>query len=120
MPGRRRPQGYYKRVWEIVRLIPSGRVSSYGAVARAAGFPGTARQVAWALRGSPRSANLPWHRVIGAGGKILLSGEAGIEQRLRLQAEGVAFRGARVQMDRHEYRFSRGGGRPQKRKVSGR
>src|SRR5579885_182887 len=120
MPDRRQPQGYYKRVWEIVRLIPSGRVSSYGAVARAEGFPGTARQVAWALRGSPRSANLPWHRVIGAGGKILLSGEAGIEQRLRLEAEGVAFRGARVQMDRHEYRFSRGGGRPQKRKVSGR
>ena len=85
-----------------MRRIPAGRVASYGAVARAAGFPSAARQVAWALRGAPPSARLPWHRVLGAGGKILLTGAEGLEQRLRLQAEGVTFAGGRVRMEKHE------------------
>jgi len=93
---------YFRRVWRVVRKIPRGRVASYGQVARAAGFPGTARQVVWALRGAPASAGLPWHRVVGAGGKILLPGAAGLEQRLRLQSEGVAFTGTSVHMDRHQ------------------
>src|SRR5712692_2081230 len=87
----------------VVRRIPKGRVATYGAVARAAGYPGAARQVAWALRGSgPR---LPWHRVLGAGGTIRLPREAGAEQKLRLRVEGVAFRGGKVRMEEHEFRF---------------
>ena len=97
--------GYFARVWRVVRRIPKGKVATYGQVARAAGFPGAARQVAWALRGAPRSLRLPWHRVLGAGGRILLPREAGLEQRLRLQAEGVTFTGTRVQMNRHEYKM---------------
>ncbi len=97
-------EGYFRRVWAVVRRIPRGRVASYGTVARQAGFPGAARQVAWALRGAPRAAALPWHRVLGAGGKILLPGPAGMEQRLRLESEGVAFAGSRVRMDLHEWR----------------
>jgi methylated-DNA-protein-cysteine methyltransferase-like protein len=104
---RARPErgGYFERVWKVVRRIPKGKVATYGTVSRAAGFPGAARQVAWALRGAPRGLHLPWHRVLGAGGRILLPGEAGLEQRLRLQAEGVTFAGARVRMERHEYRI---------------
>lgn len=78
-----------------VRKIPKGKVATYGEVARDAGFPGAARQVAWALH---HSKGLPWHRVVGAGGRILLPGEAGLEQRMRLRAEGVKFRGSRVDM----------------------
>ncbi len=85
----------------MVRQIPRGRVASYGAVARAAGFPGRARQVAWALRGAPGSADLPWQRVVGAGGWIRLPHQAGLEQRLRLQAEGVTFAGTRARMEHH-------------------
>jgi methylated-DNA-protein-cysteine methyltransferase-like protein len=103
--GRARAPGYFARVWTVVRRIPQGGVASYGAVARAAGFPGTARQVVWALRGAPPSARLPWHRVVGAGGKILLGGSSGLEQRLRLEAEGISFSGSRVRMDRHEYKI---------------
>jgi methylated-DNA-protein-cysteine methyltransferase related protein len=88
-----------------IRKIPPGKVSSYGAVARAAGYPGAARQVAWTLH---RSHGLPWHRVLGAGGEIKLCGDSAIEQRLRLQAEGVAFRGRRVNMKLHEFKFSGG------------
>ena len=94
----------FPEIRKIVAKIPKGKVATYGTVARAAGFPGAARQVAWALRGA--GTRLPWHRVLGAGGKILLPGEAGTEQRLRLEAEGVAFRRGRVWMERHEQRLT--------------
>ena len=86
-----------------VRKIPKGKVSTYGGVARAAGFPGAARQVAWALHGAGNA--LPWHRVVGAGGRILLGGDSGFEQKVRLQSEGVTFQGERVRMSLHEHRF---------------
>lgn len=94
--------GMRDKIAAAIRKIPSGKVSSYGAVARAAGYPGAARQVAWTLH---RSYGLPWHRVLGAGGEIKLRGDSAIEQRLRLQAEGVVFRGRRVDMKRHEFKF---------------
>ena len=87
---------------DTVRKIPRGKVASYGDVARAAGFPGRARQVVWALRGA---RGLAWHRVVGADGKILLPGENGLEQRLRLESEGVAFRAGRVWMEKHQHQF---------------
>jgi len=88
---------------DMVRTIPRGKVASYGDVARAAGFPGCARQVVWALQDS---RGLAWHRVVGAGGRILLPGDQGMEQRLRLEAEGVAFRNSRVWMEKHGYVFA--------------
>src|SRR5439155_17759652 len=81
------------------RKIPRGKVGTYGEVARAAGYPGAARQVVWALRAAK---GLPWHRVVGARGRILLPGEAGLEQRLRLQSEGVEFRGGAAWMEGQE------------------
>src|ERR1700693_1540683 len=91
------------KIREMVRRIPRGKVSTYGDVARAAGFPGAARQVVWALRGA--SAGLPWHRVVGAGGHIRLPGEAGFEQRTRLANEGVRFQRERIDMEGFGYRF---------------
>ena len=82
---------------EVVRRIPRGRVMTYGEVANAAGHRGAARQVVWALQNC--TPDIPWHRVIGAGGRILLPGEAAMEQRLRLEAEGVVFVGSRVKLD---------------------
>lgn len=90
-----------RAVWKI----PKGKVATYGEVARGAGFPGAARQVVWALRNS--KGGLPWHRVVGAGGRIRLPGEAGLDQRLRLQSEGVRFQGEIIKMSVHEYRFGR-------------
>ena len=89
---------------ETICRIPKGKVSTYGDVARAAGFPGAARQVAWALHNAP--GVIPWHRVVGAGGNIRLPGNAGFEQRARLESEGVAFRGRRVHMALHAYDFA--------------
>jgi len=92
------------RIRATIQRIPRGKVSTYGAVARAAGSPGRSRQVARVLC---RSIGLPWHRVLGAGGEIKLRGDSAIEQRLRLEAESVRFRGRRVDMKAHEFVFRR-------------
>jgi methylated-DNA-protein-cysteine methyltransferase related protein len=91
------------RILAAIRKIPRGKVSTYGAIARAAGYPGAPRRVAWVLH---RSVDLPWQRVLGAGGEIKLRGDSAFEQRFRLEAEGVTFRGRRVDMKKHEFRFS--------------
>jgi methylated-DNA-protein-cysteine methyltransferase-like protein len=87
-------------VWKI----PKGKVATYGQVARAAGYPRHARQVAWALRAAHGA--IPWHRVVGSGGEIKLPGASGLEQRLRLESEGVTFRGRRIYMRVHEFHFA--------------
>jgi methylated-DNA-protein-cysteine methyltransferase-like protein len=88
----------------IIRSVPKGRVSTYGKVAAAAGYPLYHRAVARLLRKEPFHG-LPWQRIVGAGGEIKLRGEAGAEQRLRLSMEGVKFRGQRVNMDVYEHRL---------------
>ncbi len=104
------------RIVSLIRGLPSGSVSSYGAIARAAGWPSAARQVVRILRQVP---GLPWQRVVGSGGAIKLPGESGAEQRFRLRMEGVTFRGARVDMKRHEFKFLRGkGGKKRGKKPS--
>jgi len=89
-------QDYTKKVLAAVRRIPKGKVATYGEVAEAAGYPGAARAVATALRAA--GGNVPWWRVIGSGGKICLRGGAAFDQRMRLEQEGVKFRGAKVAM----------------------
>ncbi len=106
--------GMFARIRATIRKIPRGKVATYGDVAYAAGSPGAARQVVWALHGS---RGLPWQRVVGAGGKILLPGVHGAEQRFLLQSEGVAFIGLRVNMKQHRYawpRFRKVKGKPQR------
>jgi methylated-DNA-protein-cysteine methyltransferase-like protein len=98
-PGTRRVS-----IEAAIRRIPKGKVSTYGAIARAAGFPGVARLVAQVLH---RGFNLPWQRVLGAGGEIKLRGDSASEQRLRLEAEGVRFRGRKADLKTHEFKFPR-------------
>ncbi len=80
---------------EVIRSVPSGKVSTYGKVAAAAGYPLYHRAVARLLRSSLHDS-LPWQRIVGAGGQIKLPGDAALEQRARLEREGVRFRGAVV------------------------
>src|SRR5215472_8064180 len=86
-------------------MIPRGKVATYGSVAKAAGFPGASRQVVWALRSA--KGPIPWQRVLAADGKISLPGQNGLEQRIRLETEGVKFRGNRVDMEQCEFQFPR-------------
>jgi methylated-DNA-protein-cysteine methyltransferase-like protein len=96
------------RIEAVIRKTPQGKVSTYGAIAEAAGFPGNARFVARVLH---RGFDLPWQRVLGAGGEIKLRGDSAIEQRLRLEAEGVRFRGRRVDMKQCGFNFGSPRGR---------
>ena len=86
-----------------IRQIPRGKVATYGQVAAAAGYPLHHRHVAALLRKS--GGTLPWQRVVGAGGEIKLKYEAGLEQRTRLEMEGVRFSGRRVDLAAHQHRF---------------
>jgi alkylated DNA nucleotide flippase Atl1 len=75
--------------------IPPGKVSTYGDVAAAAGYPRYHRFVARLLH-QDHHDQLPWHRVLGADGTIKTSGASAKEQRARLRLEGVKFNGNRV------------------------
>ena len=78
-------------IWHVIAAIPRGQVSTYGEVARAAGLPGRARMTAYALRVAPEDLALPWHRVLGAGGRIVFpAGSRHFrEQARRLRSEGI-------------------------------
>jgi len=99
---RNKPLSAEARIRAAILQIPRGKVSTYGAIARAAKLPGRARLVARVLHGA---YGLPWQRVLGAGGEIKLRGDSAMEQRFRLETEGVRFRGKRVDMKVHAYRF---------------
>ena len=107
--------------WRTIRAVPRGKVATYGDIAYAAGYPGAARQVAWALHA--HGHELPWQRIVGAGGRILLGGESGFEQRMRLEQEGVRFLGLRVDMKSHQHSFfktKKSGAAPKKASSRGR
>ena len=96
--GRPQHNPAIEEIWAVIAAIPRGTVSTYGAVARAAGLPGRARLTGFALRISPPAMNLPWHRVVGAGGRIAFpaSSPQFREQVRRLRSDGVAVKEGRV------------------------
>ncbi len=84
-------------VYQIVAAIPAGKVSSYGAVARQAGFPRHARFVGRLMSQLPDESRLPWHRVLRGDGRIALAGTpSGEIQIQRLLDEQVPVLGDRV------------------------
>lgn len=85
----------------MILSVPPGKVSTYGAIAAAAGYPRLHRAVAKLLRSDPVVDRLPWHRIVGAGGDIRLHADGAVEQRARLELEGVGFRGDRVDLETH-------------------
>ncbi|MBC7924134.1 MAG: MGMT family protein [Bryobacteraceae bacterium] len=78
----------------IVRCIERGQVMTYAQVAAAAGYPTGARQVVWSLKACP--PDVPWHRVVGKGLEVRLSGLPGLEQITRLELEGWRVRGRKL------------------------
>lgn len=86
--------------------VPEGKVVSYGQLAELAGLGRAARWVGRTLSQLPDGTSLPWHRVIGAGGKISLPAGtvSGDEQRARLRAEGILVQNNRVDIRRHGWR----------------
>jgi methylated-DNA-protein-cysteine methyltransferase-like protein len=80
-----------ERIWQVIAMIPRGRVATYGQVAELAGLPGNARRVGRLLSQLPSGSRIPWHRVINASGAISLPrrSDGFARQRSRLVREGV-------------------------------
>jgi methylated-DNA-protein-cysteine methyltransferase-like protein len=93
----------FPRVYDIVRQVPRGRVTTYGDVAQLVGQGCDARIVGYAMANCPD--DVPWQRVINSQGKISLPGEAAQKQRMRLEAEGIAF-DARGKIDLKRFRWA--------------
>lgn len=83
--------GFFNSVYEVAKLIPKGRVTSYGAIAAYLGSKGSARMVGWAMNGAHNMPEVPAHRVVNKIG--LLTGKHHFDARNpmheRLEKEGV-------------------------------
>lgn len=83
---------FYDAVYAMVRQVPAGQVTTYGAIARLCGQPRGARAVGYALRALQPGTDVPWQRVVNAQGGISLRGEDGEDlQRALLAHEGIVF-----------------------------
>lgn len=84
-------KNFFQRVYEVVKLIPSGRVTSYGAIARYLGSAGSSRMVGWALNSSHKMEDVPAQRVVNRMGMLTgkhhFGGTSAMQQ--MLESEGV-------------------------------
>ena len=95
---------FTEEVLEIIKMIPKGKVMTYGQIAAYAGNPRSARQVSRILHSMSGKYQLPWHRVINAKGMISLTGEAGFVQGSLLANEGISVINKKI--DLAKYRFN--------------
>jgi methylated-DNA-protein-cysteine methyltransferase-like protein len=93
----------WESVFTLVKRVPKGRVITYGQLARATKLRGGARAAGYAMAACPKGRGIPWHRVVGAGGRILLREPRAALQRRLLESEGVAFSGARIELEGREW-----------------
>lgn len=98
-------EDFFERVYDVVRRIPKGKVTTYGAIAELLGMKSSARMIGWALNGvALRDRNdIPCHRVVNRNGD--LSGRMHFEtpflMRERLESDGVSFIDERVDLSKH-------------------
>lgn len=91
-------RNYFEEVYEVVRLIPAGRVTTYGSIARYLSLRAGARMVGWAMNGCHNRPDVPAHRVVNSLGVLTgkhFFGEPDVMQRL-LENEGVAVKNDKV------------------------
>ena len=103
-------------VYRLVKQIPRGRVLSYGALAKALRLPGGARTAGRAMAATPSGKAIPWHRVVGERGKILIREPYASLQKKLLESEGAKIIESRVDLKTHLWTPSRKG-RPAKKQV---
>ncbi len=102
-------EGFYQRVYQLVRQVPAGHVVTYGQIAATLGNPRQARTVGWAMRACP--PDVPWHRVVNAAGRLSTrqACEGCGPQRALLEEEGITFEGnGHIDLDRHGWRCRAG------------
>src|SRR5215510_5403975 len=94
----------YADIYNVIRLIPKGRVATYGQIADLAGLPKQARRIGYALSALPKGTAVPWQRVVNASGEISIRAQGGADrlQRKLLQREGITFDRGRIPLDRFQ------------------
>jgi len=90
-------------VYRLVKQIPRARVLTYGQLAKTLKLRGGARTAGRAMAACPAGRGIPWHRVVGAGGHILLREPAASLQRRLLESEGTRLIAGRVDFARHRW-----------------
>jgi methylated-DNA-protein-cysteine methyltransferase-like protein len=101
---------FFEQVYQVVAMIPPGRVATYGQIAAYLGNPRAARTVGWALHSMPAGVDLPWHRVINSQGRIggPPGGHRAYEQRALLEEEGVTFdESGRIDLEEYGWQIPR-------------
>ena len=96
---------FTEEVLEIIKMIPHGKVMTYGQIAAYAGNPRGARQVSRILHSMSSAYNLPWHRVINSKGSISLTGEAGFTQGSMLSSEGIEVINKKINLKKYQHKF---------------
>lgn len=84
--------GFFEKVYQVVRLVPTGRVTTYGAIAKAIGSPGAGRMVGWALNKSFSDQGfIPAHRVVNRNGMLTGKRHFGGQETMKelLVSEGI-------------------------------
>src|SRR5580692_3645741 len=109
----------WNSVYQLVKRIPRGRVTTYGAIARALKLRGGARVAGYAMAACPNGRGIPWHRVVGAGGRLLIREPYASLQRKLLETEGISLAGARVDMNRCSWLAKRKPAAARKRRKAG-
>jgi methylated-DNA-protein-cysteine methyltransferase related protein len=104
----------WNSVYALVKKIPRGRVLTYGQVAKALRLPGGARTAGRAMAASPSGQGVPWHRVVGAGGRLLIREPHAALQRKLLETEGVPVAEKRI-LNFREFEWNPGRSRRKKR-----
>lgn len=95
--------GGWEYIYRTVKRIPRGRVITYGQLAKLLRVPGGARTVGFAMAGCPSGRGIPWHRVVGAGGRLLPREPYASKQRMLLETEGTKFAGMKVDLAAHTW-----------------
>ena len=88
----------WDQVYKLVKKIPRGRVTTYGELAKKLRLQGGARVAGYAMASCPSGKGIPWHRVVGAGGRLLISEPHASLQRKMLASEGINVEGRRIDM----------------------
>ncbi|MDG1147367.1 MAG: MGMT family protein [Crocinitomicaceae bacterium] len=96
---------FFRNVYDVVRLIPKGRVTSYGAIANYLGSPRSSRMVGWAMNSAHKLQDVPAHRVVNRNG--LLTGKMHFEtpdlMQQKLEEEGFVIKQDQIQDFKEKY-----------------
>lgn len=102
-------------LYKLVKQIPRGRVLTYGALAKALRLPGGARTAGRAMGATPKGKGIPWHRVLGANGKILIREPYASLQKKLLESEGISVVESRINVKKHLWTMPRKKSSPAKK-----